>query len=66
MIKDEINEITRLAEQFSVDKNFQKIDECIDAIRLLNELIADIRVLIELKKIKHGTKEKNNMERSGK
>ena len=64
MIKDEINEIHQLAEQFRVDKNCQKIDECIDAIRLLNELISDIRVLIVLKKIRHDTKE-NNMERPG-
>ena len=56
MITHELNEIQMLAEQYRTDRNTAKVDECIDAIRLLVELIQDIRILID---VKH-EKEKNN------
>ena len=56
MITHELNEIQKLAEQYRTYRNTAKVDECIDAIRLLVELIQDIRILID---VKH-EKEKNN------
>lgn len=56
MITHELNEIQKLAEQYRTDRNAAKVGECIDAIRLLVELIQDLRVLID---VKH-EKEKNN------
>lgn len=56
MITHELNEIQGLAEQYRTERNNAKVNECIDAIRLLVELIQDLRVLID---VKH-EKEKNN------
>ena len=56
MITHELNEIHKLAEQYRTDRNTEMVDDCLDAIRLLVELIQDIRILID---VKH-EKEKNN------
>ena len=56
MIKHELNEIHRLDEQYRTDRNTAKVDECLEAIRLLVDSIKDIRILID---VKH-EKEKNN------
>ena len=56
MITHELNEIQRLAEQYRTERNNAKVDECVEAIRLLVELVQDIRILIDVRY----EKEKNN------
>lgn len=56
MITHELNEIHKLAEKYHSDRNTEMVDDCFENIRLLIELIQDIRILID---VKH-EKEKNN------
>lgn len=56
MIKNELDEILQLAERYRHETNEGKLSECAEALRLLVELIQDLRVLID---IRH-EKEKNN------